>query len=96
MPTLPDVPTFTEAGLSGFDAKNWFAVFAPARTPRDTVGKLSTEIGKILALPEVVEKLAGQGLDPFISTPGQLAALMKADMANFAKIIKIANIKLEN
>lgn len=93
---LPQLPTFTEAGLPGFDAKAWLGVLAPAGTPREIIDKLSTEIAKILALPEVKEKLIGQGLDPFYSTPDQFAALIKADLAKFAKIIKAANIKGDN
>ncbi len=92
---LPQVPTFTEAGVPGFDVKNWFGVVAPAGTPKAIVDKLSAEIAKILAMPDTRAKLASQGGEPFISTPEQFAALMKADMAMFAKIIKSANIKLE-
>jgi len=93
---LPQVPTFSEAGLPGFDLKNWAGVAAPAATPKAIIDKLSAEIARILNLPEVKEKLVGQGMDPFISTPEQAAALMKADMAKFVRIIKTANIKMEN
>jgi len=95
LPTLPQVPTFTEAGLPGFNAKNWFGVAAPAGTPREIISKLSTEIAKILVTPDFKEKLASQGVVPFLSTPDQLAALIKADMVKYAKIIKTANIKFE-
>jgi len=93
---LPEVPTFTEAGLAGFEVKNWVGVAAPAATPKAIIDKLSAEIAKILAMPEVKEKLIGQGMDPFISTAEQAAALMKTDLARFAKVIKSANIKMEN
>jgi len=93
---LPELPTFSEAGLPDFDVKNWFGIMAPAGTPKTTIGKLSTEIARIMALPDIKEKLASQGLDPLISTPEQFAALMKAEMARYAKVIKTANIKLEN
>ncbi len=93
---LPQVPTFTEAGLPGFEMRNWYGVFAPAGTPKELIDKLSTEIAKIMAMPDIKEKLASQGAQPFISTPDQFAALIKADMAKFAKIIKTANVKLDN
>jgi tripartite-type tricarboxylate transporter receptor subunit TctC len=92
---LPQVPTFAEAGLPDFDVQNWFGVLAPAGTPKDIVDKLSTEIAKILVMPDIKEMLASMGVDPFISTPEHFAALIKADMAQYAKVIKIANIKLE-
>jgi len=93
---LPEVPTFTEAGLPGFSAKNWFGILAPARTPKEMIDKLATEIARIQANPDFKEKLATQGVEPFISGPEQFAALIKSDMAKYAKIIKTANIKMEN
>ncbi len=96
MPALPQVPTFTEAGLPGMDVKPWFCVLAPAGTPKPIVAKLSTEIARIIATADVQDYLAKQGMVPFISTPEQLAALMKTDMARWAKFIKSANIRLDN
>jgi len=92
---LPQVPTFTEAGLPGFNVKNWFGVLAPAGTPKPIIDRLSSEIAKILAVPEIREKLVRQGMEPFISTPEQFAALIRSDFAQYAKVIKQANIKLE-
>jgi tripartite-type tricarboxylate transporter receptor subunit TctC len=94
-PAMPQVPTFSEAGLPGFSAKEWFGVVVPAQTPRTTIDTASSEIGKVMALPDIIEKLTSQGVDPFISTPEQMAALMKADNARYGKVIKAANIKLE-
>ena len=96
VPALPQVPTFTEAGLPGLDVKPWFCVLAPAGTPKTIINKLSTEIARIVAMPDVQEYLAKQGMDPFSSTPEQLAALMRTDLAKWAKVIKTANIRLEN
>ena len=95
-PTLPQVPTFAQAGMPGFTAKNWFGVLAPVGTPQPIIDKLSAEIARVLALPDVREKLLAQGMDPYISTPGEFAALLKSDYALYGKIIKSANIKLEN
>ena len=95
-PALPQVPTFTEAGLPGFNPKNWLGVSVPAGTPKIIIDRLSTEIAKVLTMPDIREELTNQGVDPFISTPEQFAALMKADGALYGRIIKSANIKIEN
>jgi len=93
---LPQVPTFTEAGLPGFELTLWFGVLAPAGIPTPVVDKLAAEIAKILVMPDVKEKLLSQGLDPLISTPEQFAARMRADTAKYARIIKASNIKMTN
>jgi len=92
---LPQVPTFTEAGLPGFDVSAWYGVVAPRGTPKAIINKLSAEIAKILAMPDIKEKIAAQGMDTFISTPEQFAPMMKEDMAKYAKIIKEANIRTD-
>ena len=93
--TLPQVPVFAEAGLPGFDMTGWYALMLPAGTPKAIIDKLSNEMKTILATPDTLDYLAKQGMEPYISTPGQVAALMKSDIAKFAGIIKTANIKLE-
>ena len=95
-PVMPQVPTFTEAGLPGFDMRFWYGVLAPSGTPKDVLDRLSTEIGKIVVQPDVKEKLATQGADPFVSTPERFAALINSDMAKYSKVVKAANIKLDN
>ncbi|MGZ5228723.1 MAG: Bug family tripartite tricarboxylate transporter substrate binding protein [Burkholderiales bacterium] len=93
--SLPDVPTFTQGGLPGYDVKSWQGILAPARTPKPIIDKLSQEIARILQMPDVRENLLTMGADPFVSTPQQLAALIKVDLVRYAKLIKDANIKLE-
>lgn len=95
-PVLPQVPTFAEAGLPGFNVKNWFGVVAPARAPKDIVNKLADEIARIQSLSDIREKLASQGVEPFVSGPEQFAAFIKAEMAKYAKVIKVANIRIEH
>ena len=92
---LPQVVTFAEAGLPGYDAKNWFGILAPAGTPKAIVDKLSGELAKFLADSGFREKLTSQGLDPFASSPDQFAALIKADLEKYARIVKAANIRME-
>jgi tripartite-type tricarboxylate transporter receptor subunit TctC len=94
-PAVPDVPTFAEGGVKNFDVRLWYAVLAPAGTPKGIVDRLSAEIRGILAAPEFQATLAKQGLDPFVTTPEQFGALMKSDYDRYARIVKTANIKVE-
>ena len=93
---LPQVPTFTEGGVPGLDVKTWFAVFAPVGTPKPIVDKLSEDIRKALAMPDVKEKLAAQGMEPYVTTPDEFAAIVKADVAKYGQVIKAGNIKIDN
>ena len=90
---LPQVPTFAEAGMPGFDVKGWFAVVAPAGTPKVIVDKVAGEINKSLTVASVRESIIAQGGQPFINTPEQFAAMMKSETEKFAIVIKTANIK---
>jgi tripartite-type tricarboxylate transporter receptor subunit TctC len=90
-----DVPTFAQAGLPGFDIHSWNGIFVAAGTPKALVAKLSAEIGRILDMPDVKEKLAAQGQEPFYRNADQFAALLDADRRLYASIIKSANIKVE-
>lgn len=95
LPALPDVPTFTESGLPGFDAGYWIGALAPAGTPAAVLDKLAAEIGKILATAESKDKLASVGALPFTTTREQFAAVLRNDADKFGNVIKAANIKLE-
>lgn len=92
---LPQLPTFSEAGVPNFDVSYWQGVAFPAGTAKPIIDKMSAEIGRILAMPEVRERLINQGADPFISNPQQFAALIRSETMRYAKVIKAANIKLE-
>ena len=92
--SLPNVPTFAEAGLPGYNAKNWFGVVAPGRTPQVVVHRLAGEILKIQATPAFKDRLATQGVQPFVSGPDQFAAFIKSEFATYAKVIEAANVKL--
>ena len=92
---LPDLPTIAEGGLPGFEAVSWYALLAPAGTPKEIVTKLQTEIARILQLPDIREKLAAQGGDPAGNTPEQLRTMLRSESARYADIVKRANIKAE-
>ena len=89
----PKVPTFTQAGLPGFDIGLWFGLLAPAGTPRAAVDRLNAEVGKILLDPEFREKVAAQGLEVFTSSPEQYGAMLKAESEKFARIVHEAKIE---
>lgn len=90
-----DIPTFAEVGMPTFNVQGWTGMYAPAATPRAIVDKVSADMAKVLTSPDIVEKLIGMGQEPFVSTPEQFTALLKADLAMYARIIKDANIKVE-
>ena len=91
----PDIPTLAESGLPGFDAVSWFAMFAPANTPAPVVNKLQAEISKILKSPDISKKLLDLGLDPSGSTPAELAAYQKSEIAKWSKVVKDSGAKVE-
>ncbi len=93
--SLPEVPTFTQAGLPGYEVKSWQGILAPAKTSSAIVNKLSVEIGRILRMPEVRDNLLVMGADPLVSTPLQFSELIKVDLVRYAKLIREAKIRLE-
>jgi tripartite-type tricarboxylate transporter receptor subunit TctC len=95
MEALPQMPTFIEAGLPSYDVNVWFGVLAKAGTPADIISRMSTEITNMLNTPETRQLLASQGMDPLVMTPEQFGALMRADNAKYAEVIKTARIKIE-
>ena len=95
MPQFPDVPTVSESGMPGFEFNSWFAIMAPAGTPRDITQRLAVEVQKALADPEVREKLNAQGLTPRGSTPEELGTATRAQLAKYGALIKANNITAE-
>ena len=89
---LPEVPTMEEQGYKNVEAPNWYAIFVPAKTPREIVDRLNDAVRKVIAMPDVRERLASTGADPVSSTPEQLADLLKRDHAKWGKLIRDNNI----
>jgi tripartite-type tricarboxylate transporter receptor subunit TctC len=93
-PILPALPTLAESGFPNFEATSWFGLLAPAKTPAPIIAKVYEQAVKIAAMPDVREKLAKLGLDTTADGPDALGAIIKADTAKWAKVIKDANIKV--
>jgi tripartite-type tricarboxylate transporter receptor subunit TctC len=93
--TVPDLPTISESGLPGYDLSAWHGLFATAGTPPAVIDKLYREIARILALPEIRERMAVQGVDIVASTPAELAAYIQADIPKFARLVKAAGIQVD-
>ncbi|KAI3591848.1 BUG/TctC family periplasmic protein [Cupriavidus sp. U2] len=92
---LPAVPTFSEAGLRGFEPNGWFGIFLPAGTPRPIADRLAADIGRIVKQPEVSQRLAAMGLQPVASSPAELAAVVSNDTPKWAEIVRTARIQLD-
>ena len=91
---LPNVPTIAESGLPGFVSITWYALLAPAGTPRETIARLNAETVRALAQPDMKAKLLTQGLIATSSTPEKLVADIKADQERLAKLVKATGIQL--
>ncbi len=94
-PAAPDLPTVAEAGVPGYSAMNWYGVITPARTPRAVILKLNQQLALALTAPNIREQLQNLGMDPSPSTAEELADHLKAEVAKWAKVIKVAGVKVE-
>ena len=92
---LPNVPTMAEAGVAAYSLTNWFGLLAPAGTPKDVLAKVHADVVKVLAEPELRKKIAEMGADVVGNSPEEFGAWMRAESAQWAEIIKSANIRPE-
>jgi tripartite-type tricarboxylate transporter receptor subunit TctC len=90
----PDIPTVAET-VPGFEATTWFAVFAPAGTPMAVVQKLNAEFQRVFKLPEVADKLRASGLEPWVSSPDELARFQGNEISKWAKVVKDSGARVE-
>ena len=91
----PDITTFAESGLAGYELENWYGALAPAGTPKDIIDKLNAEIVRALQLPDVKERLHSQGFEIRTSTPEQFAAFIRTEIVKWAKIVKASGAKVD-
>ena len=91
----PELPTVAEAGLPGFEVIQWYALLAPARTPAPIIERLNSEVDRLIKLPAVRERLGAQGLEAASSTPVQVTAYIRDEVAKWRKLIRETGLKME-
>lgn len=91
----PEIPTVEESGLPGFDFSSWYGLWGPKDLPADIAAKLQASIAEVLKMPDVQTRLGALGFEPIGSTPDQFTAFIRNEMANYEKIIRDADIKVE-
>ena len=94
-PLVPEVPTLAESGLRGVEVGSWYALVAPAATPREIIARLHAEIVKLAATPDYRQQLERQAFEPLTSRPEEFPAFVKAELKKWGKVIKAAGIKAE-
>lgn len=92
---MPEVPTFAESGLSGYDIPLWYGLFAPAGVPAAVTSRLAAEVAKALTSPDGKERFTAQGVEPRTSTPTEFSALIAGELQRWAALVKSANIQVE-
>jgi tripartite-type tricarboxylate transporter receptor subunit TctC len=90
--SAPDIPTAIESGVAGYSVTSWYGLLAPARTPQPIVSRLNADVIKVMRLPDMVSRLSGEGAEPSPGTPGEFAALLKAEIAKWGKVIRSAGL----
>jgi tripartite-type tricarboxylate transporter receptor subunit TctC len=91
----PDVPTFEEAGLPGYEAIGWFGAVAPAGTPAEVIKRLNSEVTTALSSPEVKERAIAAGAEPFPTSPQEFAAIIRDETKKWGEVVRAAGIKLQ-
>jgi tripartite-type tricarboxylate transporter receptor subunit TctC len=91
-PQMPEVPTISEAGVPGYESSTWFAMLAPAKTPRAVIEMVSAAIQSVAREPAIAERLEQLGVEPIGSTAEQMAAIIKAEQPVYAEAVKAAGL----
>jgi tripartite-type tricarboxylate transporter receptor subunit TctC len=94
-PTMKDIPTVAEQGLKGFEAISWAGICAPGGTPRPIIDRVYNEVGKVLKVPELRERLLRDGIEPIGSTPEQYAEHIKREMVKWSKVVRDSGAKVD-
>ncbi len=92
---FPEVPTVQEQGVADFEVDSWYAMFVPAKTPKAVIERLNKALNKVVADPEIKDKLLGQGSEAVGGTPEALGKVVHAELAKWSRLVKDANIKME-
>jgi tripartite-type tricarboxylate transporter receptor subunit TctC len=94
-PLLPDVPTLKEAGVEGVEVQQWYALFAPAKTPKTVVDQLNKALNQVLADKDIVKRIEDQGADVRTSTPTELGSLVKGERAKWMQVVQRAGLSAD-
>jgi tripartite-type tricarboxylate transporter receptor subunit TctC len=92
---MPELPTISESGLTGYNASGWYGLFVPAATPKPIIARLNQEAVKALRQPDVVRTLSSQGAEPIGNTPEEFGAFVKAEIEKWANLVKVARMKMD-
>jgi tripartite-type tricarboxylate transporter receptor subunit TctC len=92
-PAMPEVPTFDESGLKGYDVTGWYGILAPGKTPRPIINRINTLLHQAQADPVTHKQLTSRGIDPAPTTPDEFAALIRREIPKWAKVMKTAGIE---
>jgi len=94
-PSMPDLPTIAETGVAGYEAGSWYGLSAPAGTPKEIVARLNAETIKVMALPDVKERLFNAGFEVVTSSPEQFAAFTRSEIQKWGKLVKATGLKAD-
>lgn len=94
-PLLPDVPTLKEQGVDGVEVDQWYAIFAPAHTPKDVVAKLNQALNKVLDDKDIIKRIEGHGADVETSTPEQLGEMVRKDLVKWRQVVQRAKLQAD-
>ena len=91
-PAVPDLPTFDESGVKGYEATTWFGLLAPAKTSKDIVSQLNAEVGKALKSADIQKRFINDGLEPMGGSPESFTKFIRAEIDKYAKVIKVTGV----
>ena len=92
---MPELPTIAEGGLPGYNASGWYGFVVPVAVPKDIVARLAADITRVLRMPDVIERLSGQGAEPAGGTPEQFGGYIRTEIEKWTRLVKTANMKAD-